>query len=108
MSPTRRNAMETTVDAGFGTSHDQSRAYSTPKPRAAAGNDGHASEAEPLTRALGWFSIGLGLAQVMVPNNVARLAGADPSPDTIRLMRALGLRELSSGIGILSGRRSDD
>jgi len=103
--------METTVDAGFGTSHDESRAYSTHKPRTGANDghgDGHASEPEPLTRALGWFSIGLGLAQVMVPNNVARLAGAEPTPDTIRLMRALGLRELSSGIGILSGKRTDD
>jgi uncharacterized membrane protein len=57
---------------------------------------------------LGWFSIGLGLAQVLVPANVARLAGAEPTPRTTQLMRALGMREISSGIGILSGKRTED
>lgn len=60
-----------------------------------------------LARTLGWFSIGLGLAQAIIPNDVARLAGAEPTADTTRLMRALGLRELSSGIGILSGKQTD-
>jgi hypothetical protein len=63
--------------------------------------------AQRLANALGWFSIGLGLAQVAIPASVARMAGADPSPDAIRLMRALGLREISSGVGILSGKRTD-
>jgi uncharacterized membrane protein len=73
---------------------------------ATANDDG--AGAQRLANALGWFSIGLGLAQVVVPANVARLAGTDPSPRTLQLMRALGLREISSGIGILSGKRTDD
>jgi len=64
--------------------------------------------AERLANALGWFSIGLGLAQVLIPANVARLAGAEPTPRTTQLMRALGMREISSGIGILSGKRTED
>src|SRR5690242_6661752 len=64
------------------------------------------SGAQTLASALGWFSIGLGVAQVAAPRVVARLAGAQPSADTLRLMRALGLREISSGIGILSGKRT--
>jgi hypothetical protein len=64
--------------------------------------------AQRLASALGWFSLGLGLAQVVAPASVARLAGAEPRPDTLRLMRALGLREISSGVGILSGRRTED
>lgn len=60
-----------------------------------------------LASALGWFSIGLGLAQIAIPANVARMVGAEPNADTVRLMRALGLRELSSGIGILSGKRTE-
>ena len=60
-----------------------------------------------LSRALGWFSVGLGLAQIIAPAQVARMAGAEPSPNTIRLMRALGAREFLSGVGILSGRHSD-
>jgi hypothetical protein len=99
--------MGTTVDAGFGSSHEESRAYSTHKPRTAH-NDGQASEPEPLTRALGWFSIGLGLAQLVTPARVARVAGAEPTDETIRLMRALGAREFMSGVGILSGRRNRD
>ena len=63
--------------------------------------------AQRLANGLGWFSIGLGLAQVTIPATVARMAGADPSPDALRLMRALGLREISSGVGILSGKRTD-
>lgn len=59
-----------------------------------------------LARALGWFSIGLGLAQLLAPARVAKVAGADPDPNTIRLMRALGAREFLSGVGILSGQHS--
>jgi hypothetical protein len=72
--------------------------------RVAGGADG----AERLASALGWFSLGLGLAQVVAPASVARLAGAQPTADTLRLMRALGLREISSGVGILSGHRTED
>lgn len=82
-------------------SHDASRAFASSDPRAEpAGPDS-------LSRALGWFSIGLGLAQVVMPTNVARMAGAQPDANTVKLMRALGARELLSGIGILSGKRSD-
>lgn len=63
--------------------------------------------ADRLAKGLGWFSVGLGLAQLVVPGDVARLAGAEPTPSTLRLMRMLGLRELSSGIGILSGKNTD-
>lgn len=68
--------------------------------------DGRGS-AETLADALGWFSIGLGLAQVVAPDGVARMIGAKPDEGTTRLMRAFGLRELSAGIGILSHRKTD-
>jgi hypothetical protein len=76
---------------------------------AGATRDGTAAGdgAQRLANALGWFSLGLGAAQVLVPASVARLAGAEPSDGTVRLMRALGLREISSGLGILSGKRTD-
>jgi uncharacterized membrane protein len=60
-----------------------------------------------LTQALGWFSIGLGLAQVVAPGGVARMIGAQPDDKTTRLMRAFGLREISSGVGILSGKKTE-
>src|SRR5581483_11243269 len=68
--------------------------------------DGRGS-AETLATALGWFSVGLGLAQIVAPGGVARLIGAEPDEGTTRLMRAFGLRELSSGIGILSNRKTE-
>lgn len=58
---------------------------------------------EKLATALGWFSIGLGLAEVFAPKGVARLIGV--KGDHPILLRAFGLREITSGIGILTNRR---
>lgn len=55
-----------------------------------------------LARMLGWFSIGLGLAQVLAPGGVARLIGTRQHP---RVMRAVGAREIINGVGILQQRR---
>jgi hypothetical protein len=57
------------------------------------------------SRALAWFSIGLGVAELAAPGAVARLIGARASGRNERLLRALGLREIGSGLGIFS--RSD-
>ena len=58
---------------------------------------------ERLARGLGWFSIGLGLAEVIAPQGLAELIGV--SDDRRVLVRMLGLREIASGIGILTRRR---
>ena len=52
-------------------------------------------------RALGWFSIGLGLAELAMPRRMARVAGA---PNLPTLTRAFGLREIGTGIGILTSK----
>ncbi len=52
-------------------------------------------------RALGWFSIGLGLAELAMPRRLARIAGMPNAP---RLTRAYGLREIGTGIGILTSK----
>ena len=57
-------------------------------------------------RALGWFSIGLGLAQLAAPDRLANLIGLDENDRTRNLMRAVGLRELATGVGLL--RQPDD
>lgn len=59
--------------------------------------------AERLATGLGWFSIGLGLAEVLAPKGLSRLIGL--SEDHPVLLRLLGLREITSGIGILTNRR---
>lgn len=59
-----------------------------------------------LARALGWFSIGLGLAEVMAPRELARMVGLKPKKHTMAVMRLLGLREIGAGLGILANPRS--
>ncbi len=54
-----------------------------------------------LAHALGWFGIGLGVAQLIAPRTFARAVGAAPRP---LLVRALGAREVASGLGILGAR----
>jgi uncharacterized membrane protein len=55
-----------------------------------------------LARALGWFSVGLGLTQLVMPRGVARVIGVRAEPNWLRV---LGLRELANGIAILAQPR---
>ena len=71
------------------------------KPAPWHSSDYVASEKDPVTNFLGWFSIGLGLAEVFAPNAVARLIGVDEDEHTT-LLRAYGVRELAAGVGILT------
>ncbi len=54
-----------------------------------------------LAEFLGWFSIGLGVAEALAPRTMARLTGV-PHPDLLRLY---GMREIASGVGILNNAR---
>jgi uncharacterized membrane protein len=70
-------------------------------------NDHHARSygsrrARQFAKALGWFSIGIGLAQLLAPRGVSRTLGVQDRP---MVMRALGARELVAGVGILQKRR---
>lgn len=69
--------------------------------RANARRPSSANGAAGLSQALGWLSVGLGLAQIAAPRRVARLAGMADAQDTEALMRAMGLREIATGAGIL-------
>ncbi|HJQ82581.1 MAG TPA: SRPBCC family protein [Candidatus Binatia bacterium] len=61
-----------------------------------------------LARALGWFSIGLGVAEVAAPGVVSRLIGIAPDGRRHPALRAMGLREIATGAGILTRRRPAD
>ena len=54
-----------------------------------------------LANALGWFSIGLGLVQLLAPRAFGRAIGVGEHPV---LVRAIGAREVVNGIGLLSQR----
>jgi uncharacterized membrane protein len=56
-----------------------------------------------LDQALACVSIGLGLIEVLAPRRFGRLIGAGEHPT---LMRLCGLREIASGVGLLSPRTS--
>jgi uncharacterized membrane protein len=53
-----------------------------------------------LARGLGWFSVGLGLTELLAPRSLSKLIGLRANHNL--RMRLLGLRELTSGVGILT------
>ena len=58
--------------------------------------------ASQITQALGWFSIGLGLAQLAVPSRFTRWIGINDDDNNQTVVRAVGLREIASGVGLLT------
>ncbi len=57
---------------------------------------------EQLANALGWFSIGLGLAELLAPRQLANFIGLEDENKHTGLLRFYGARELMAGVGILS------
>ncbi len=55
-----------------------------------------------LARALGWFSVGLGLTEVVAGQSLNRCLGMRGPP---WLTRLFGLREIGVGIGLLTASR---
>ena len=55
-----------------------------------------------LGKALGWFSLGLGLVEVLAPRRITRALGMEGQE---ALVRAYGVREISSGMLSLSTER---
>lgn len=56
-----------------------------------------------LGKALGWFSLGLGLVELLAPRQITRALGMEGQE---ALVRAYGLREISSGVLSLSTERN--
>ncbi len=82
--------------------------YGDYEPAGGNGRDG-SPDARPLhrrsvrraARGLGWFSLGLGLAEVLMPGAVARATGMHGRET---LVRACGMREIATGLGLLLAR----
>ena len=51
-----------------------------------------------VARGLGWYSIGLGLAECLMPQTIARAVGLQGKES---LVQAFGVREILTGVGIL-------
>ncbi len=71
--------------------------YSTPEHRL--------DDPERFARGLGWLSIGVGLAQIAAPRGVARMIGVDDDETSRNTLFAIGVREIASGVGILTRER---
>ena len=61
------------------------------------------TSAKRLAKGLGWFSVGLGLAELLAPRAIANISGV--SNKHTGLIRLYGLRELASGIGIFTQKK---
>ncbi len=57
--------------------------------------------AEGVARGLGWFSIGLGAAELFFPGKLGRMIGVHGHE---KLIRWMGAREIAAGIAVLSGK----
>src|SRR5919112_3485540 len=57
------------------------------------------TKADRLARGLGWFSLGLGLTELVAPGKLARALGLEGKEN---LLRAYGGREIVAGVGALS------
>jgi hypothetical protein len=63
---------------------------------------GHAdTTTDTLARGLGWFSIALGVAEIVAPRALARALGMKGQEG---LIAAYGMREIATGIGILASK----
>ena len=61
-------------------------------------NTRHGRNVERMARGLGWFSVALGLGEILAPRTLSSALGMDRPG----LVRAFGLRELATGLGILA------
>ncbi|ACC74351.1 hypothetical protein PPMP20_21715 [Paraburkholderia phymatum] len=60
------------------------------------------SQLQNVVRAIGWFSIALGVAEVLAPRATARTSGIEQRTG---LVRSYGMRELVCGVGVLCARK---
>lgn len=66
------------------------------------GTEQRVDDGRMLANGLGWFSIGLGMAEVLAPGKLAGWLGMEGREG---LLRAYGAREIATGVGILAQRR---
>jgi uncharacterized membrane protein len=65
-------------------------------------------EAQGLANFIGWFSIGLGVAEIVGTRQLTELIGVKPTRKNRAVMQAMGVREIVKGVGILAKDRPID
>src|SRR5690348_12180327 len=76
------------------------RASATRRPGRGRSSNGSVMgcDAETLAAGLGWFSIGLGLAELVAPKAMAQLIGVPDDETNRRILQGFGVREIASGV----------
>ena len=110
--------MGVAVERGTGTSNGSERPLGTGLSRAARprseatvpyqrlADADRGTGGESTADFLGYFSLGLGLAEVLAPDVIARVVGVDePDGRTRTTVRLMGLREIGHGVAILSNQQ---
>lgn len=59
-------------------------------------------DGQTLARAMGWFSIGLGVMELAAAKRLSHYLGMEEKTNLVRLY---GVREIAQGVGVLSQRR---
>ncbi len=67
--------------------------------------NGSAGPQEPLAKGLGALSFALGIPQVLAPGRMNRMIGVRDDAKSRMWMRAVGVREIASGVGIFAERK---
>jgi hypothetical protein len=61
-----------------------------------------ATDATGLIRGLGWVGITLGITELAAPRLLATAIGVDPNGPAPAILRAMGVREVASGVAALA------
>ena len=94
-----RRASNPEMGSGVPRRSGRGRRPSGPTEQNRASHNGSLSQEARLAFGLGWFGIGLGLAELLVPRRFARTIGVPYEHH--RLIRVMGVREIANGLGIL-------
>jgi uncharacterized membrane protein len=92
---------------GTALSEDLRPRVTTTVPYQRIANRDRGTGGESLADFLGMFSIGLGLAQVIAPETMSKVCGVSDAEGNRSVMRALGAREISHGLAILSRQQPE-
>jgi hypothetical protein len=63
--------------------------------------DVHYAPGYSTAQVLGWFSIGLGVAELLFPKQVSKISGNQ----SLGVLQLFGLREIVAGVGILTSEK---
>jgi hypothetical protein len=96
--------MDTMVDSQRPRAFDPSQATPgaiPPRPSWDPATERRVGDGEALSNLVGWLSLGLGITQATVPERIGAALGME---DWSELIRAYGIRNAATGIGILAQR----